>query len=82
MPYKIANSQIVPNNPTENNSRSINKIIATALQKSHKKEGEQFEQLNRIESIIGIKSSNQHKYVNLGANVKIPEYKNSPQKHN
>ena len=37
--------------------------------------------VNTIEPIIGIKSSNQHKYVKLRANVKIPEYKYSPEKH-
>ena len=52
------------------------------MQKSDNKECEQFEQLNPTEPIIGIKSSNQHKYVKLCANVKIPDYKYSPQKHN
>ena len=82
MPSEIANSQFVPINPTANNSHSINKFTAKALQKSDNRECELFEQLNPIEPIIGIKSSIQHKYVELGANVKIPEYKYSPQKHN
>ena len=70
MPSEIANSQLVPNNPTAINSHSINKFTAKALQKSDNKERELFEQANPIEPIIGIKSSNQHKYVKLGANVK------------
>ena len=81
MPSKNANSQFVPNNLKANNSHSINNFTAKALQKSDNKECEQFEQVNPIQPIIGIKSSNQHKYVKLGANVKIPEYKYSPQKH-
>ena len=71
-PSKIANSQLVPYKSTANNSHSINKFTAKALQKSDKKECEQFEQLNPIEPIIGNKSIIQHKYVKLGANVKIP----------
>ena len=82
MTSKIANSQFVPNNLTANNSHSINKFIPKALQMSDKKECEQFEQVYPIEPKIGIKSSNQHKYVKLSANVKIPEYKYSPQKQN
>ena len=78
MLFKIANSQFVPNNSTANNSHSINKFTAKALQKSDENECEQYEQVNPVEPIIGIKSSNQHKYVKLGANVKIPEYKYSP----
>ena len=81
MPSKIANAQFVPNNPAANNSHSINKFNAKALQKSDNKKCEQFDQVNPIEHIIGIKSSNHHKYVKLGANEKILEYKHSPQKH-
>ena len=45
MPYKNAKSQFVPNKFTANNSHSINKFAAKALQKSDNKEGEQSEQL-------------------------------------
>ena len=67
MPSKILEPQIVPNNLTVNKSHSINKFAANALQKSYDKECEQFEQLYPIKPIIGIKSSNQHKYFKLGA---------------
>ena len=82
MPSKIANSRFVPNNHSANNSHSINKFTAKTLLKSDNKKCEQFKQVNQIEPIIGIRSSKQHKYVKFGANIKIPEYKYSPKKHN
>ena len=82
MPSKILKPQIVPNNPKVNKSHSNNKFAANALRKSDDKECEQSEKLYPLKSIIGIKSSNQHKYLKLGAKTKIPEYKYSPQKNN
>ena len=41
-----------------------------------------FNKQNPIEPIIGNKSINQHNYVELSANLKIAEYKYSPEKHN
>ena len=53
MPLKIRRSQFAPNNHTTNNSNSINKFDAKAVQMSDNKECEQSEQINLIKPING-----------------------------
>ena len=63
-----------------NNSLSIIKCLAKALQKPDNKECENSEQLCPIKPINGIKSRNQHKYSKLSAKTHINEYKYNPLK--
>ena len=64
MSLKLRKSQFVSNNHTTNNSHSINKFAAKAVQMSDNKECEHSEQINPIKPINGIKSNNPHNTVN------------------
>ena len=75
MPLKIRRSQFAPNNHTTNNSHSINKCAAKAVQMSDNKEFEHSEQINPIKPINGIKSNNPTKYCKLSAKTQISKYK-------
>ena len=81
MPLKIIKSQFAPNNHTTNNSHSINKFAAKAVQMSDSKECEHSEQLNPITPINGIKSNNPPKYPKLSAKTQVPKYKYNLQKN-
>ena len=80
MPLKIRVTQFAPNNHTTNNSHSINKFAAKAVQMSDSKECEHSEQLNPIKPINGIKSNDPSKYSKLSTKTQISKYKYNLQK--
>ena len=81
MPLRIRKSKFAPNNHTTNNSHSINKFAAQAVQMTDNKEREHSEQLNPIKPINVIKSNNPPKYSKLSAKTQIPKYKYNLQKN-
>ena len=81
MPSQNLKPQFALKNLPLHKSHSINKFATNALQKSDNKEGEQSEQLDSIKPIFDTNSSNQHKFLKLGAKLQTPEYKyNQPKK--
>ena len=68
MPLQSTKSAFALNNFTTNNSHSINKVAAKAVQKSN---GRECEQLCPIKPINGIKSKNPPKYSKLSAKTQI-----------
>ena len=81
MPLIIRKSKFAGKNHTRNNSHSINKFAAKAVQMSDNKECEHSEQINPIKPINDIKSNNPPKYRKLSAKTQIPKYKNNLQKN-
>ena len=79
MPLQNTKSEIAQNNFTTNNSHSINKFAAKAVQNSN---GKECEQLCRIKFINGIKSNNPPKYSKLSAKTQFPKYKYHWHKNN
>ena len=81
MPLKIRRPQFAPNKHTTNNSHSINKFAANAVQMSDNKECQHSEQLKPIKPIIGNKSNNAPKYRKLRVKTQIPKNKYNLQKN-
>ena len=79
MALQNTKSEFALNNFTANNSHSINKFAAKAVQKS---DGKKCEQLCPIKTINGIKSINPPKYSNLSAKTQFPRYKYHRKKNN
>ena len=74
--------QYASNNTPLHKSDSIHKLAANTLQKSHRKECEQFEQLSPISPIFDTTTANHHIFSKLGEKLIKILYKCRPPKNN